>query len=160
MAETSRTPDEPARPLSGGVVYVIGWQPSGPLKIGYTMTPVARLAALQVGSPFLLRIYAGFVFDRAESAARIETAAHAALESQRLSGEWFKVDVRQCKAAVLIQCAQLGIEEPRPWRPTVTQAERRAGYLGTMPDLSRAMPDPPKVDHGTLSLAALMRRPR
>jgi hypothetical protein len=68
-----------------GFVYVIGQlDGTGPVKIGWSFSPEARLSQLQVGSPVRLLLI-GSVPGTVED----EQALHARLAAYRLHGEWF-----------------------------------------------------------------------
>ena len=71
-------------------VYVAAWRKEGPVKIGVTHAPVARLAQLQTGLPYRLRIWgAAYV----KSAGFVEKECHAQLEAHVMMGEWFNSSV-------------------------------------------------------------------
>lgn len=92
---------------TGSFLYVIRGT-HGLVKIGMTMDPQARLAALQTGSPFPLElIYIAAVPDDAGYA--VEQAAHALLEQSRVSGEWFSCRPDRASQAVEQAAASLGI---------------------------------------------------
>lgn len=65
-----------------GFVYVVGF--SKYVKIGYSMSVPARVAALQSGCPEPLTVYASFKGDLAT-----EERFHRRFCHHRLSGEWF-----------------------------------------------------------------------
>jgi len=73
----------------GCYVYVIQAGEYGPVKIGFTANPFARLSELQTGNPFPLRVVAAeFIGDR-RSASELESIIHNKLSEFRLKGEWF-----------------------------------------------------------------------
>lgn len=90
-----------ARPEIGGPrvsshVYVVG-SDDGPMKIGIAIDPRNRLAELQVGHPFKLKVLRTW---KHEAAAHIELEAHKILRGNRLQGEWFSVSPEEAIAAV------------------------------------------------------------
>lgn len=71
-------------------VYVISESKRGPVKVGISANPVARLNDLQGCNPRRLRLqYTSRPFERTE-AMRIERLAHDLLSEHRLRGEWFR----------------------------------------------------------------------
>lgn len=67
------------------LVYFVRAGADGPIKIGFSWNPWARVADLQVGCPEQLRIIVTVKGDRVD-----ERAVHRRFESSRLQGEWFK----------------------------------------------------------------------
>ena len=67
------------------LVYFIGVQPDGPIKIGYANNVQKRLGAIQTGNPCRLEVLATL-----PGGAAIERAIHLALADSRLNGEWFE----------------------------------------------------------------------
>lgn len=67
-------------------------------KIGVTREPAKRLSQLQVGHPHRLEIVFLVKTNRTVS---VERAAHKALATHRLSGEWFGVEAEVAIRAVL-----------------------------------------------------------
>jgi hypothetical protein len=72
-----------------GVVYFIGNEDSGPVKIGFTSNeePSGRLQALQTASPVKLQIL-GYI----NGSIKVENKIHSFLRLHRLRGEWFERD--------------------------------------------------------------------
>ena len=70
-----------------GLVYFIGNDREGPVKIGFTSheDPVVRLRQLQTASPYKLSVL-GFI----RGTVAKEQAIHAFLSNDNLRGEWFK----------------------------------------------------------------------
>lgn len=66
------------------LLYFIQAEIGGPIKIGVSTDPQARLATLQSGSPFPLRILA-----TAPGGYEYESELHARFTKDRLHGEWF-----------------------------------------------------------------------
>lgn len=69
-----------------GLVYVVQGDPDGPVKIGFSLSTAlpSRLATLQTGNPFPLRILGSV-----EAYPRHERLAHVALAAERVFREWF-----------------------------------------------------------------------
>lgn len=65
-------------------MYFIQAVGGGPIKIGMSVDPGDRLAALQAGSPVTLRI-----IGIADGGQPQEVALHRRLAKHRLHGEWF-----------------------------------------------------------------------
>lgn len=76
----------------------------GPIKVGLSDNPKARLRQLQTGSPFRMELVAVFSFPNREIARAVEAAFHQAQKKWKTSGEWFdlKVDV-----AVFVMCLNI-----------------------------------------------------
>jgi len=90
-------------------VYVIAGD-HGLTKIGISATPTERLATLQTGSPFHLRI--AHIVAAGERAFDVEQRAHSILDNSRQSGEWFAVSPETATAAVYSAAARLGVRLP------------------------------------------------
>jgi hypothetical protein len=84
-------------------IYVMGAK-RRPVKIGIAVDVEKRLAQLQTGFPYRLRVYAT-VQVRASEARRVERACHDRLHPHRSHGEWFRVDP-SAAIAVVTQIAQ------------------------------------------------------
>lgn len=74
--------------LNSRCVYVISEGPDGPIKIGKSADPEARLRTLQTGNPRQLRMIYACRFE-SEMADEVETCLHLELAESRLAGEWF-----------------------------------------------------------------------
>jgi Meiotically up-regulated gene 113 len=76
-----------SRALARGeqLVYFVQAVEGGPIKIGVARDPLTRLADLQVGSPYKLRLYGLRRGGVAE-----ERRLHKRFRADRLQGEWFK----------------------------------------------------------------------
>lgn len=72
--------------MSGHTVYLIGWERTGPLKIGHAGDPLKRLAGLQSGNPRRLFIFGAWVLSGAVLASKVERAVHWRLEKRWISG--------------------------------------------------------------------------
>lgn len=72
-------------------IYVIG-RPEGPVKVGITSSPQARLSTIQTGCHFHIDIlYLRECRDR-NHALEHERNFHAVYAEHRLSGEWFDME--------------------------------------------------------------------
>lgn len=86
------TLSKPRDAFGPGVIYVVQSTDQTAVKIGYSSTAAGvrpRLAMLQTGNPYLLRVLAttaGLFAD--------ERIAHAAFAAERLTGEWFEFSPR------------------------------------------------------------------
>lgn len=72
-------------------IYVIGRE-QGPVKVGVSDTPERRLASLQTGCPFELRLLHVQKMRGRKHALRHERDFHAIYEMYHLRGEWFRCD--------------------------------------------------------------------
>jgi hypothetical protein len=91
-------------------VYVIQGDPGTPIKIGFAKNPLTRMATLQTGYPWELRLL--YVFP---AAIRLEQALHRLYAAGRLRGEWFDAEV---------------IEGDEPFLADLAASFRSAGALG------------------------------
>lgn len=82
-------------------VYVIGRE-QGPVKVGISKNPTARLANLQGGCPFRLRILHKAAADSPAHAFAMEQEVHEVHQPSRLIGEWFNIDLEQAIEAIEI----------------------------------------------------------
>lgn len=85
-----------------GWIYFVQRDSDGPIKIGYTAKPLARIAALQTGSAEKLTFLALVPGDESD-----EQRLHLAAADHRLGGEWF-VDCADVRALIP------GIPSPEP----------------------------------------------
>lgn len=69
--------------IGGGFLYFIG-SDDGPIKIGFSVNPKARLRQLQHASPYDLRILATI-----PEGQDLEAHYHRCFAAHRLRGEWF-----------------------------------------------------------------------
>ena len=74
-------------------LYVIAESPSGPVKIGISRTPLARVSTLQTGNPRPLALMHRWVLDNATALAW-EKRIHLDLAEWKLEGEWFAIHPR------------------------------------------------------------------
>lgn len=72
-------------------IYVIG-HVDGPVKVGVSNNPAARIKELQVGCHFTLQLMYQRQCKSRSEAFRREKEFHAVYAEQRMSGEWFNVD--------------------------------------------------------------------
>lgn len=70
-----------------GFVYFIRAVPDGPIKIGWSTKPTARLAMLQTLSPAPLELLHSMPGD-----CRLEDYFHRKFAAHRIHGEWFRGD--------------------------------------------------------------------
>lgn len=69
-------------------------------KIGIAKNPWSRVADLQVGCPYALKVVAAIEFARRREALAIERATHALLSQEQARGEWFGVTPRSAEKAI------------------------------------------------------------
>lgn len=74
------------------ICRIVNGQLSQPVKIGVSVSPVARLRELQTGSPHSLIIVRAFRCPSKAVAHEIERDMHKRLSDVCESGEWFNVD--------------------------------------------------------------------
>ncbi len=79
FAGLAKEQDDPRR------VYFIQAGENGPIKIGVSLDPPARLRSMQIGCPCELRLLGSIV-----GAWVAETVLHEAFNLERLRGEWFR----------------------------------------------------------------------
>ena len=85
-------------------VYVISTD-RGVVKVGISHNPIERLAQLQTGSPYHLRlVYAAVHSD----ASRVEAIVHHMLRDKLAYGEWFCVTEAVARNAIMRAAAQKG----------------------------------------------------
>jgi len=78
------------------VVYVIGWSEGGPMKVGITDKIDKRIAQLQTGNPYKLKVFHTVPCDTRSESSEIESWTHARLGGFRLHGEWFDIGAIEC----------------------------------------------------------------
>ncbi len=104
-------------------------------KIGITSVhPLTRMAGLQTAHHARLSL-AGFVEVNDGEARRIERAAHNALHSKRLSGEWFTIDAGQAVQAIELAS---GVAAILPAEDMASVANGR-GMTGEQMRMARAL---------------------
>jgi hypothetical protein len=74
------------------ICYLEDGEFTGPVKIGISAAPTARLRELQIGSPRKLAIVFCANVSSRESARRIEVMAHEDAAPWAMSGEWFDLE--------------------------------------------------------------------
>ena len=116
-------------------VYVVAWSKHGPVKIGLTNAPIARLSQLQTGLPYRLRIYAAARLNQAEKAEKI---CHVAYAKAALIGEWFEITPAAAKKLLTTVATSL---DPAFtwWKP-----KNLAAQLNSLPPPRPGTPDSPK----------------
>jgi hypothetical protein len=87
-------------------IYVISMGPRC-VKVGIAADPKKRLASLQVGCPYLLKVFRVFEIQSVRSAYHFEMLVHRELRPWALWGEWFAVTPERAAATV---AAVLGLE--------------------------------------------------
>ena len=102
--------------MSNAIIYAIGWQRQGPIKIGFAANILKRLDGLQTGSPYRLRVWFGAVVP-AEKAVDLEVAAHNILLADQMIGEWFDVAAHEARAAIVKGIEGSG-EVVTKWQPS------------------------------------------
>lgn len=85
--------------MSTCFVYVIG-QEAGPVKIGISVKPSARVSALQTGCPLKISLLHVAECGSRESAELREKIVHQENFSRRLTGEWFELTMTQARESV------------------------------------------------------------
>lgn len=87
-------------PDSLGYIYIIGFEEPGVVKIGSAVSVGTRMAELQCGNPFELRLHAAVSIYEG-SPVHIEFAAHRLAGEHRIRGEWFALDGDEALALVI-----------------------------------------------------------
>lgn len=72
-------------------IYVIGRE-EGPVKVGITSSPGARLSAIQTGCPFPVKLHHCVLMRDRDHALLHERTFHEVYKADRLAGEWFNLD--------------------------------------------------------------------
>lgn len=129
------------------IVYVIGENRDGPIKIGYATSSRARLASLQCGNP--RKLYLFFEHETSEYRSVERSAHHFAGIKNELSGEWFNISAASAidaihKAADHVQAERLaGQREAAYWQGM----EQRAADCGdaTKPAIGKVFLIPGKT---------------
>lgn len=80
-----------------GYVYVIGIEGSSLVKVGSTVVaPEKRLKALQIGSPYTLKLLKVF---QCQESSLVESRIHRFLQEKNTRGEWFEVSIDEVEEA-------------------------------------------------------------
>lgn len=74
------------------ICRVRGDQYTGPVKIGISRSPNARLAQLQTGSPYKLALSACLLLSSRDEARAVERLQHEYHAEHAMAGEWFDID--------------------------------------------------------------------
>lgn len=96
-------------PLFSGFVYFVQMGRAGPIKIGYSTNPAARIASMQTSNARELVLIGSIPGDTA-----VERAIHRELSAYRLRGEWWRPE-----PAVMRYVRKL-LRHGSPWPPHVT----------------------------------------
>jgi hypothetical protein len=100
----ARSGPGPSRPTTNpsprppSFIYVIKSE-AGPIKLGITADPIARLAGLQTASASRLEL-AYVAVPKSDDGYAIEQVAHNMLVNHRLTGEWFETTPELAVAAI------------------------------------------------------------
>lgn len=106
-------------------VYLIHWQDRGPTKVGVANEPITRRNDLQVGNPYLLRLYTAFGFTQRDQAFDVEQRVLKRLKARRMTGEWLDATPLQVRQIIERGVQQMGLS-PTPWEavpPPLTAVE-------------------------------------
>jgi hypothetical protein len=117
--------------VSGSIkpyVYLIGPADRGPIKIGVSGAPEARLRDLQIGNPEILHILVMFPGGEDD-----EQALHKFFAAEHLRGEWFRrtprirkfIDMVTCKVGLVMAMAEC--RTPKEKRKEQRQREAQEG---------------------------------
>lgn len=81
--------------MSGHYLYLVAYEKSGPIKIGYSSHPEERIKQLQTGSPQRLALLGVRDFENERFARFAEEMIHLTLDPWSASGgnEWFGIGV-------------------------------------------------------------------
>lgn len=96
----------------GYFVYVLEAPPLTPVKIGFTNNVPARLASLQTGCPYPLRVR--YVIPGNQT---LETWLHRYMRSERLCGEWFDGPGVELCLKRIAETAQAIVDAHNPEKP-------------------------------------------
>lgn len=70
------------------------------IKVGVASNTTMRLAALQTGCPFKLKLFARFKIATKDLAYQIESETHRRLGRRALEGEWFRIAPAEAVAVI------------------------------------------------------------
>lgn len=117
--------------MSNSLVYFIGYD-GGPIKIGHSVNPTARLVDLQMGSHEDLRILATM-----PGGLRKERELHRRFAAHRLRGEWFSPVEEVLEFVREVNGGRIDGECVQ-WRPTplmelITEESRKVNAWGGRP---------------------------
>lgn len=111
-------------------VYLIAWSKRGPTKIGVSGKIVSRLAELQPGNPYRLRVFHAWHVGIGIRSFEIEATMKARFERYRLIGEWFCLPPKFLADAIQA-LAREHATALNLWRPTAYQRTVRKRQLKT-----------------------------
>lgn len=106
--ENKNEPGAQLVPNKANFVYFIGCEYTGPVKVGVASDPESRLASLQIGCPYELKLLGTVLCrDRAE-ALRLESVLHEEMASINVRGEWFAGRIgRRIARRVVVEARRL-----------------------------------------------------
>lgn len=136
------------RPADFAFVYVIQGAPGTPIKVGLAKDPVKRMATLQTGYPWDLRLLYVFPADRG-----LEQRLHVDLAEGRLRGEWFDGpvvdDLFPFFAELRASFRRAGALEgsTTPWNLHYWQLRKRMAMAAEEVPSPRGQPAPVTVRH-------------
>lgn len=105
-------------------VYLLAYRDIGPTKIGIAVSVVSRLAEIQTGNPYRLRVYKAWRVPNSECAYRLEQHVLALFVAQRLVGEWLQLPPKLLVGTVTRLAAEWNIPL-LPWKPTKAEEALR-----------------------------------
>lgn len=104
-------------------VYLVATVQDGqfmaPVKVGLSVSPKARVEALQTACPFELGLVGAISYPTREIAMRMEDCFHSTQKEHRLRGEWFDIppraalDLLRLHARFIIEASDLAPEEKK-----------------------------------------------
>jgi hypothetical protein len=119
--------------MSDPTIYFVLAEHTRRLKIGYSIDPVGRLAALQTGCPEPLSLLGWISYDATpRQVMAIERELHDCFAQWRLQGEWFEATTELLEFVEEIRCPEtapgwravmeLDVEPPEdPRRPQIPE---------------------------------------
>lgn len=92
--------------MSECFVYIIATirdgEPAAPVKVGISKSVGSRLATISTSSPVPVGLYLTFPLPQRDMAEAVERAFHTVMRKKRLNGEWFDLEPKQAKAAMML----------------------------------------------------------
>lgn len=114
---------------SRGYVYVICWMRSGPVKIGWSTAPKARLSGLQTSIPYTLSLHGAV---RVRHPKALEAKMHTLFAPDIMRGEWYSVTpshawymLKRAAAAHDPEWSTWNLAKPVKPKNTVNQSRER-----------------------------------
>jgi hypothetical protein len=98
--------------MSEHFLYIMTEGPDGPVKIGRSKNPWARIHDLQIGNPRPISVAATWRMTR-NDAIEAERMLHEELDMVQLEGEWFNFDVQTIVDMVPNFLGAIGFEAER-----------------------------------------------